>query len=124
MKLYMFLLAILLSSQACTKDQDPEVSIETPNNHQQLLKGSTFNVKATFTDDKGLKSYLIHVGDASGNQVSEFDFHEATDISGKSFTYNKLVSVSSSIGDVYYLYIEVVDDADQKTQEQLILYFK
>jgi hypothetical protein len=123
MKFYALCMVLILFLQACKKDQDPEISIETPSDHQEFTKGSTFNIKATFTDDKGLKSYHIHMGDEAGNHVEEFDFHDATEISGTSYSYNKPVSIPSAIGSVYYLHVEITDEGDHTTEEQLMLHF-
>lgn len=78
--------------------------------------GTYFDVKANFSDNKGLASYHICASDASGNTHADFDIDDNGALSGKEYTYGASMQVPIDAEGTYYLHFIVVD-GDGKSKE-------
>ena len=114
--------ATTLSS--CKKDkEEPVIFITSPESHSEHMWGSSFDVKATFSDDRELASYRVHIGDEAGEHLHEFHFDDENNISGEEYTYQEQVTVPDSIEMVYYLHFEVTDAEGKTASDKVMLHF-
>ena len=128
MKKVIFVLAIasLAGFTSCKKDKEnPVITVSNPTNHSTHTVGSHIHAMATFTDDRGLASYHIHIGDADGNHIDEWDYHETNSaLSGTSHNWEAHLDVPASMPSVAFLYFEVTDAESKTTTESIMLHFE
>lgn len=109
---------------SCKKDKEnPVITIETPAEHSNHLWGSEVHLNATFTDDQGLKSYEVLLGNEAGDHDHMFDFHLMGDISGTSHALHEHFMVPDSAEMMRWLHFTVTDMEDKTTAKTWMLHF-
>ena len=110
---------------SCKKDkEDPVITVNTPANHSHFSWGETINATATFSDDRELANYHIHIADADGNHVSIWDYEDEADISGKTYEWSGSTTVPDSVPDMLYLDFMVTDAESKVTESSIMLHFE
>jgi len=118
-------LVCTMSLASCKKDKEnPIITISSPENHSDIMQGGTIEAKATFTDDKELAKYHVHIGDVDGEHVHDFHDAEFTgDLTDESFEFSQTISIPDSLSmDVYYLHFFVTDAEGKESTEKLMLH--
>lgn len=117
-------IVVALTMTSCKKDKEnPTITINLPVNHSNHTKGAEIHIEASFTDDRELKSYHIHIGTESGEHTPEFDVEFEGDLSGKIFDFHEHFHSPTTIGSVYYLHFEVMDAEGKSANEKVMLHF-
>jgi hypothetical protein len=112
--LFLFLIIGLIS---CSKfSSKPVIKVYDPFQHTHFTAGDSFDVKAEFSDSKGLVFYHVCVSDASGNPNTDFLVEDSGELSGKEYTYIRAVQTPQSANGTYYLHF-IVEDSDGKRSE-------
>lgn len=109
---------------SCKKDEmNPVISITSPENQSEIHWGSLIDVNASFSDDRELASYHIHIGNEEGEHVHDFPWEAEENISGKEYAYQGQISIPDSIEAIYYLHFEVTDAEGKTSTDKLMLQF-
>jgi hypothetical protein len=102
---------------ACSKfSSKPIIKVSNPIQHTHFDAGQSIDMKAKFTDNKGLASFHFCVSDAAGNTHNAFNTSEEGVLSGKDFTLNRTIHTPAAAEGTYYLHFIVVD-SDGKENE-------
>ena len=108
---------------SCTKDKEsPAITITSPPIGAEMHWGDIFHAEATFSDDKKLASYHVHIGDSAGNHIESWDYEDAENVTKGIFTWNDHIAVPDSVPDSVWLYFEVIDEVGKITEDEIKIY--
>ncbi len=111
---------IMAGFTSCKKDKEnPTIVVSSPIEHTIFLPGANLQVTATFSDDRGLNSYHVHIGDAAGNHVDEFDWEESGMTSELSYSFSSQTIIPDTILGVYYIHFEAMDAEGKITEKSI-----
>lgn len=109
---------------SCKKDkEDPTITIETPAQHSEHAWGAEVHIKANFSDDRALKSYVVMVGDEAGTHDNMFDFMRAGDISGLSHDFHDHFVVPNNAAAMRWVHFTVTDEEGKVSTKKWMLHF-
>lgn len=128
MKTRVILLALALTSigiTSCKKDkEDPTISITTPTEHSTHKWGNEVHINATFSDDQGLKSYEVMVGDEAGAHDHMFDFHKSGTAEGLTHDFHEHFMVPDSAMTMRWIHFTVTDAEDKTASQKWMVHFE
>ena len=121
----LFLGLVCISFTSCNKDKEnPVIEISTPAEHSDHKWGNAVHVTAKFTDDKGLKSYTVMVGDEMGMHDHQFNYMKTGDISDVSYEFHDHFMVPDSCEMMRWIHFTVTDEDGKSTEKKWMVHFE
>lgn len=109
---------------SCKKDREaPIIQISTPAEHSDHKWGDEVHMMAKFTDDRGLKSYTVMVGDEMGGHDHQFNYMKTENISDLSYEFHGHFMVPDSCEMMRWIHFTVVDEDDKSTTKKWMVHF-
>ncbi len=118
-------LALLATSLfSCQKDKEnPTILITSPTNHGTYEAGDHIEAKATFSDDQGLKSFHVHIGDEEGGHYHGWDFEDEGTIEGTEYEWDGHTMVPDSLPMMLWMHFEVEDQEGKVSNDKIMMHF-
>ena len=128
MKTYLYIIIGMLSISlvtSCDKGkEEPTINITSPGMHSMHKWGDEMHIVGELKDNEELKSYKMFIANENGEQQSEFQFTEESEISGTEYSIHSHFDIPKDIEMVYYLHIEALDASDNKATKSIMLHFE
>lgn len=119
------ILTFFVTFTSCKKNKEaPSIKVETPNQHAKHNWGDEVHIEASFTDDSGLASYTVTMGDKDGVENTAFGLMEKGKISGTTYEFHEHFTVPDSAPEMAWIHFTVTDVENETTTKKWMLHFE
>ncbi|MCH2234277.1 MAG: DUF4625 domain-containing protein [Crocinitomicaceae bacterium] len=110
---------------SCLKDsKSPKITVETPAEHSTFKWGEMIHLDAEFKDNRGLKSYMVMIGDSNGEFDMTFNWVVSGSIEGKDHHLHEHFTVPDSAMMARWVHFSVTDEEDNTATAKWMLHFE